>query len=215
MAETKSSYLISKLKSLQSDNSDKEITLHTMFDNFGPLGHYLLVLFMIIPFLQPVPLLGLSMPFGLMISLLSLLSYLNKEPWLPKRWRNHAISKEFLDKMVAGAEKIFTPLSRFVKQRWPLFFNKPFYEIGILFTIINGVLLALPLPIPFSNALPAWAIFFFALAKIKKDGLFVLISYLQTIFCYIYFLFLWKGATLSFDYLSQSPFLGWFSQLFK
>jgi hypothetical protein len=215
MAETKSSYFITKLKSLQTTKSDKDISLKSTFDSFGPLGHYLLILFMILPFLQPVPLMGLSTPFGLMIAVLSFLSYFNKAPWLPKRWSQRAISKEFLGKVISGTEKIFNFLSRFIKERWPIFFKKPFDEIGTVFNIINAVLLALPLPIPFSNALPAWAIFFFALAKIEKDGLFVLISYLQTLFCYVYFLFIWKGASLSLNYLDQFPILDWLTQLFK
>jgi hypothetical protein len=40
-----------------------------------------------------------------------------------------------------------------------------------------GVLLALPLPIPFSNSIPAWGIVFSCLSVIESNGLFILLSY--------------------------------------
>src|SRR5690606_21914210 len=48
---------------------------------------------------------------------------------------------------------------------------------GSIITLL-GAFLALPLPIPFSNVIAAWAVVFMALGLLKEDGLFVLIGYL-------------------------------------
>lgn len=47
----------------------------------------------------------------------------------------------------------------------------------MILLILNSILLALPLPIPFSNALPAWMIFFQALGHLEEDGFFIVLSY--------------------------------------
>jgi hypothetical protein len=39
--------------------------------------------------------------------------------------------------------------------------------------------LVLPLPIPFSNNLPAWAILLIAAGLVERDGLFVALGYLM------------------------------------
>ena len=52
--------------------------------------------------------------------------------------------------------------------------------------IIAGLALMLPLPIPFSNNIPAWAIVFLAIGMMEKDGLFVLLGHLTAIVAWIF-----------------------------
>jgi hypothetical protein len=52
--------------------------------------------------------------------------------------------------------------------------------------IIAGLALMLPLPIPFSNSIPAWAIVFLAIGMMEKDGLFVLLGHLTAIVTWIF-----------------------------
>jgi hypothetical protein len=53
--------------------------------------------------------------------------------------------------------------------------------------VIHAGLLALPLPIPFSNTFPAWAIFFHTLGQLEEDGALIIVSYIQTLLCFAYF----------------------------
>jgi hypothetical protein len=75
----------------------------------------------------------------------------------------------------------------------------------MILLILNSILLALPLPIPFSNALPAWMIFFQALGHLEEDGFFIVLSYLQTAICLVYFVFLVLGVESGWQHLL--PFL--------
>ena len=56
-----------------------------------------------------------------------------------------------------------------------------------LVVFILGLLLALPLPIPFSNLLAAWAIFLIALGIAEDDGLVVVFGYIVAVFTVIVF----------------------------
>jgi hypothetical protein len=43
--------------------------------------------------------------------------------------------------------------------------------------LVAAAILLLPLPIPFSNLLPAWAIFLVACGLLERDGLFIVLGY--------------------------------------
>jgi hypothetical protein len=175
------------------------ITLKEIFEIFGTDGHSVLIFFLILPFLQPIPIPGLSTPLGILIALVTGFSYLNKPPWLPARWMNHQLSINTISKINSGSEKLFQKVSKLIHPRWPIFFKDPFRTLSAVLVIFNGLLLALPLPIPFSNAFPAWAIFFYTLAELEDDGLFILLTYLQSLACLIYF------TVLIFSFESALP----------
>lgn len=179
--------LLDHLDEIEAQCHKGHITLKEIFDIFGTDGHSVLIFFLILPFLQPIPLFGLSTPFGLLIATVSGFHYLKKPPWLPKRWMNRELSTPTVLKISEGAEKIFRRISGFIHPRWNFLFKEPFRAISAVLVIANAILLALPLPIPFSNAIPAWMIFFYVLGELEADGLFVLLAYLQSLVCIIYF----------------------------
>lgn len=169
-------------------------TLQDIIGTFGSDGHYLLILFLILPFLQPIPLFGLSTPFGILIAFVALQAYRLKPPWIPHKWRNKVIPSTTVSKIAEGSERIFEKLGFMLRPRWRFFFNGGFRPVNAALLIMNAALLALPLPIPFSNAIPAWMILFQALAHLEEDGLFIILSYVQSLACLIYFALLTKGV---------------------
>jgi hypothetical protein len=46
-----------------------------------------------------------------------------------------------------------------------------------LLIFVMGIFLALPIPIPLSNIVAAWSIFFVGIGILEEDGLFVLLGY--------------------------------------
>lgn len=187
MTTTRRGPFLEHLDSIEALCEKKDPTLKDIFQIFGPEGHFVLILFMILPFLQPIPMFGLSTVFGALISIVSAFSYLNKPPWLPEKWMNKSLPAKTVLKIATGSEKFFDKVTFFSHPRWPYFFKGPFKSISCLLLIFNAILLALPLPIPFSNAIPAWMIFFQALAYLEEDGLFILLSYIQTLIGFVYF----------------------------
>lgn len=60
--------------------------------------------------------------------------------------------------------------------RWPGAMN--LIGVGIA---SGGLLLLLPLPIPFSNTVPAWAVVLLTAGMMERDGVLVLLGHLLTL----------------------------------
>jgi hypothetical protein len=50
-----------------------------------------------------------------------------------------------------------------------------------------AALLLLPLPVPFSNTIPAWAIMLMAGGLLERDGLFILAGYITALGAIVFF----------------------------
>ncbi len=201
MTTTRRGPFLEHLDSIETLCEKKDPNLKEIFQIFGPEGHFVLILFMIIPFLQPVPMFGLSAVFGFLICIISLFSYLNKPPWLPEKWMNKSLPAKTVLKIATGSEKFFEKVTFFSHPRWPYLFRGPFRGLSCFLLVTNALFLALPIPLPFSNAIPAWMIFFQALAHLEEDGLFIVLSYLQTLVGAVYFGLLALGVSTGLDKL--------------
>lgn len=193
--------LIDHLDEIEERCLNGDLSLQEIFDIFGADGHYVLITFLILPFLQPIPLLGLSTPFGILIMSVGVLAYLRKPPWIPKNWAQKRISAKTVSKIAEGSEKVFEKLTKILHPRMKFLFQGPFSTLNAVLIVLNAFLLALPLPIPFSNAIPSWAIALLALAQLEEDGLFVILSYLASLGCLIYFFSLVKGVEKGLGFL--------------
>jgi hypothetical protein len=150
-----------RLKSLASSNPSLSLSgLIQAVDKEGPAFAAALLT---LPFLQPIPLFGLSTPAGLTIALSGIGIFLQKPVYLPNRLGVVQLKSETVLKMseflLAFQQKInpYIKNDSFVQSKFSLRFLGGFIAI-------HGVLLALPLPIPFSNAMPAWMCFLGALS---------------------------------------------------
>ncbi|MEY3902579.1 MAG: hypothetical protein RL189_1885 [Pseudomonadota bacterium] len=142
-----------------------------------------------VPFLQPVPLPGLSTPVGLAMATLAILRVAGRSHVaLPKRLRERRIDAETMDKILGYSEKMLIALGRV-----------PHWDLGRIGRLLAqpralsahiafmALLLSLPLPIPFSNTVPAWGIVFASLAMIEANGIYILASYATLIGNLIFF----------------------------
>lgn len=193
MPHTSRGPLLDHLDTLEERCRHGDPTLKEIVTIFGLDGHYILIAFLIIPFLQPIPLMGLSTPFGGLIAIIAILAYLNKPAILPQKWAHKKIPAKTVSRIAESSERVFEKLTLILHPRWTFLFRRPFNFVSMVLLVANAILLALPLPIPFSNAIPAWMIAFQALAHLEEDGLFIVISYLQTAVCLLYFFVLAKG----------------------
>jgi hypothetical protein len=163
---------------LQEEAAKQDLSLRRIFDLLGEEGHAILMLVLCLPFLQPLPMPGLSTPLGILIGLVAVFLFLRRPPWLPKKFENLQISAEVVIRISEVAERIWTYASRVVKERWTIFYNHPLFRIlNLLLVLMNAIFLSLPLPIPFSNTVPAVGIILTAIGSMEKDGLFLLASY--------------------------------------
>ena len=141
----------------------------------------MLLLLLALPFcLIPVP--GLSTPFGIAVLLIGIRITFRQKPWLPKFIRQRRISAPHLMKVLTGGIRFAKLMEKVVKPRmhflhsWPGAVN--LIGLGI---VAGGLLLLLPLPIPFSNMVPAWAVVLLTAGMMERDGLVVLLGHIMTL----------------------------------
>ncbi len=171
------------------------VTLRRVVDILGEECHAVLLLFLSLPYIVPIPVPGLSTPGGILIVVVAIMLYLHRPPWIPKRYENLTISTKTVLRVSEMAEKIWRKISHLVKERWVFFHDQSiFRSINLCIFILNAFLLALPLPIPFTNSVPGIAIVLCALGHVEKDGLCILLSYLWTVVVVCFFLSIAMGA---------------------
>jgi hypothetical protein len=198
--------LLDHLDEIEAHCSQGKINLKTIFSIFGNDGHYVLICFLILPFLQPIPLFGLSTPFGILIAIVAYFSYRKKPPVVPQKWALKSLPSSIVLKIAETSELIFEKLTLVLHPRLKIFFREPFRMVNTILLILNAILLALPLPIPFSNTIPAWMILFQALGHLEEDGLFIILSYIQTAVCLIYFGLIVFGIISGVEILNTKGF---------
>ena len=189
--------LSADLRDLLRETSGRSVTLGELEDILKGRGFGLFLLLMALPFVFPIPIPGLSVPFGIVIMLIGLRIALGRKPSLPGFILARRVPQAVLEKTVTVGLKIATRLEKFVKprmhflQRWPGMIN--LIGLGI---VSGGLLLSLPLPplIPFSNTIPALAVLFLTAGLIERDGLLVLIGYFVNIAAWIYFSVMFAAA---------------------
>ncbi len=173
----------------------QDLTVADLFECLGERSHLLLILLFSVPFLQPIPLMGLSTPLGGMIILISYQALRNQPPWLPKKFRQLVLPGPILIKTVEIVHKIWSYISKIIKQRLNWLYTHSFFNWANFIVIaVNAFLLALPLPIPFSNTVPTIVIVANILGRIEKDGWIILLSYFSGLVSVSFFVGLGAGA---------------------
>jgi len=132
--------------------------------------------------LVAIPFAGLSTPFGLVISFLGLQMIAGHgHPWLPRRVRQHAVTKKTLDWLGCRLARWTARLERWVRLRWTVVIHPPFFAAVGVGILLQGLGLALPLPIPGSNWVFIIPILIYAIGLLEDDGLLVLLGHASTV----------------------------------
>ncbi|MFZ4483005.1 MAG: exopolysaccharide biosynthesis protein [Chthoniobacterales bacterium] len=196
--------LSEELESLLVLADGKPLKLRTVVEHLHFRGLPALIVLLCVPFLFPVSVPGLSMPFGLAIALCGLRLGLGHKLWMPDFLLRREVSAEVLAKLVGGAARFYRRVEKLVKprmhflQRWPGMLNL----LGFMI-MIGGVLLSLPIPPPFplTNTIPGLAIIFMALGLMERDGVCILIGYAFALVAFFYIGMIFLLGTAGVQYL--------------
>jgi len=187
--------LSEELAELRQRSSERAVTLREVIQLLGGRAYTLLVLLLALPFITPIPLPGLSTPFGLAIALIALRLSLGQRPLLPRKLQRRELPPGFFQKVFLLAEKTLRFLEKFLRPRLTVLTDTPLLaQLHALLMLIAALVLLLPLPIPFTNSFPAWAIILAAAGLLERDGLFILAAYLAFALGVLYFVFLGEAA---------------------
>jgi hypothetical protein len=172
--------LSQELESLLVLAPGRPLTVRQIVEHLHFRGLPALVVLLCVPFLFPMAIPGLSIPFGLAIALCGLRLGVGRGFWMPDFVLRREVSPDLLRKLVGGAAGFYRKIERFVRprmhflQRWPGMLNL----LGFMI-MIGGILLSLPIPPPFplTNTIPGFAVIFMALGLMERDGVCILIGY--------------------------------------
>ncbi len=175
--------------------ADRPLTLREVIYALRGRAYLLLVVLLALPFLTPIPLPGLSTPFGLAIALIALRLTLGQRPWLPKKLQRTQLPAGFFARVFRVAEKILRFLERLLRPRWAVLTGtRLLNQLHALCMFLAAVALLLPLPIPFTNSFPAWTVLLIAGGLLERDGAAVLLGYAVFAAGVLYFIFLGEAA---------------------
>ena len=157
--------------------SGETVAVRILVDQLSGRGLALLAFFLVLPFLQPIPLPGLSTPFGIAVALLGVAMALGRPLWLPRRWLDHELHSALVIRLGGAGERLLRRVERFVKPRGRWFqrhrWARPIAGVVIA---VSGAELALPLPILFTNTLPALTIAATAVGLLEEDAVLAVIG---------------------------------------
>ena len=203
--------LSEELVKLEEKSREQSINLGDVIFLLDERAHTFLLLLLSLPFVQPIPLPGLSTPFGVAIAFLGISFLVGQKPWLPGRLLKMQLPETFLAPALRGMRRLVCIMEALLRPRI-LFLttNLSMQRLEGLCILVCGVLLSLPLPIPFSNMLPAMTVIAFACSTLGKDGFF----YVGGIFCFaitvvFFFLIGFGGAAAMawvYEWLAENIF---------
>lgn len=197
--------LSTDLEALRLRLKDQSLTVGELTQALKGRGSAVLLILLALPFcFIAIP--GLSTPFGIAIGFIGANMVLGREPWLPRfitRWR---LSPNQSSQVLTGAVKVARTLESLVRPRLGFLHTGPTMRrlIG-LGIVIASLGLMLPLPIPFSNSIPAWAVVFLATGMMEKDGLCILLGHLGALGTWLFI-----GLTSAFAVRAVQSLLGLF-----
>lgn len=200
------SQFLTEMRRLLSDNA---VGLEEISTQLGPKGLVFLALVAVLPFMQPIPIPGLSTLLGLVILLQGVGLMLVGRPLLTKKMRAVQLPPEKVRSFVNIAEKIFPFIAWLVQPRAEkLARHRATQFIAGLALVFLAAFLSLPLPIPSSNFLPAIGIFFICLGLLEDDFFLVVLGVAYAV------LFAWMLTYFSHLIATEFGDSGWWDNLF-
>ncbi|MES1194665.1 MAG: exopolysaccharide biosynthesis protein, partial [Opitutus sp.] len=167
-----------ELADLRVRVAERAVTIRELLYVLKGRAYMLLVILLTLPFLLPLPLPGLSTPFGFAIVLICLRLALGQRPWLPMSIQRRQLPAGFIPRLLDLAAKIIGWLERVLRPRWlVLTEHAVIRQLHAIVMVAAAGILLLPLPIPFSNGLPAWSILLVASGLLERDGRAIALGY--------------------------------------
>jgi len=203
-AEKKERRFTETLRGIERRAAEGPVSIGELLTLCGPQGHGFLAIFLVLPFLQPIPLPGLSSAIGVLLMILGVFVALRRPPWLPRRLARVSVETDVVLRISTSLETLLGALEHVVKPRVQWLFAQRWFRLsnGVVW-IIHAALFSLPLPIPFSNAFPAVVILLMALGILEEDLGVIVVAYLGGLVNLIYFSALVALPALGWQVLSN------------
>ena len=193
-----------ELAELTTRVSSGAVPLRAVIEALQGRAYELLMILLVLPFVVPVSVPGMSTPFGVAIAAIALQLVAGRLPWLPRVVLEAKLPAGFFVKVIGAARGVVRFLEKFLRARMPkLTASRRLVAAHLVAVAAAALVLALPLPIPFTNTLPAWAILLLALGLMERDGLFILAGHVMLLLSVGFFLLLGESARHSIHWVGD------------
>jgi hypothetical protein len=196
--------LSGEIEMLLAALSERPVTLREIISVTHSRAYTLLLILLSLPFCLPIPVPGLSTALGAVIALIGLRLSLRAKPWLPAAVLDAPVPSAKVAVILRGSLKVARGFEVFLRPRLCFLVDYAvlhhFYGAMIF---VSGLLLLLPLPIPFSNLIPALAVIFLAAALIERDGYFIIAGTIMFILTLAFFGGLYFGGAAMIAWLKD------------
>lgn len=157
------------------DKSQDKLQMQQLLDQVKEKGFGVLLALLSLPSALPIPAAGYSVPFGVILVVLSVQMISGRKvPYAPNWMGNRSIGKDFATKMISGAdwflkktEWLIRPRMQWINSRGGRVF------MGVL-TLFMAILMLIPIPL--TNTAPAMVIFLIGVGLSEKDGFFAILA---------------------------------------
>ncbi len=179
------------IQAILEDYPDQPVAIATLLDRTGAQGFGIISGLLTLPLLipWPVPLAGFSTLLGSGTILMGLQLALGfRQPYLPKSLARLELSPTVSRRLLQNLWRILQPLERLAHRRLLRISHNPALRrlLGLCL-FWNALLMALPLPIPLTNLLPAYTILVLSIGTLASDGFLILVGYGMTIATTLFF----------------------------
>jgi hypothetical protein len=192
MGRVDSRPLSAELEVLLAEATPRDgLTLNRLLRRTGARGAHLLIFLLCIPFMQPVPLPGVSTVFGAAIIYLAVKLGIRLRGGLPAFLGDRRLPSGLRKIIVNGSIRLLRFLERRVRRRgdkWLSWNSARLFNCALI--ILLALLLSLPLPIAFTNQPPALAIALISLAMMEEDGVLIWYGWAAALLTTVYFVLL-------------------------
>jgi hypothetical protein len=159
------------LDGVVSRNNSDNISLFDIRDSLHERGFGLLMIIFSLPIIIPLP--GITAVIGIPLMIFAVQMMMGFDvPWLPRWLGNKSIKRSTLATSIEKASPYLRKVERLLHARLAFVSSRTGEKIVGLFCLLSAI--AITLPIPFGNALPAMAIIIMSLGLLSSDGLIIL-----------------------------------------
>lgn len=184
------------MKALENVRTLPNITLGSIVEHVEEEALLILCLVAILPFMQPIPIPGLSSLLGLIVLLQGVGLMFWSRPLLTKKMKEVKIAHEKFEVIYRAASKFSNFTSKISAFKHPIVNTRGAHVLCGLAIVLSAAFLSLPLPIPFSNLIPALSIFLICVGLLEEDVVLILMGLGITLTV------LWM-ATLSLHFITE------------
>lgn len=187
--------MVRELRGLSERFHAQPVCLGVLLEATAGRGLHWLLLLLALPFVTPLPMPGVSTPFGLLIALVGAGFAVGRKVWMPARLLAWRVPAPLAARLFAGAEGVARRLGFFMRPRLTFIVaNGTSRRVAGLLTLVCGGLMTLPIPMPLTDGFPALTVVLLAAGALAGDGLLFLAGCALFGFTLVFFALLSRGG---------------------